>query len=497
MRLSQEEAQRCYDENAFVILSSIPRGTNVGMDLVVRKTDAFEGYKMVPPGMHVVTWRAPSGTGRGGGGGEHASALESSDEFEQGMRSALVLYVDARGVVARTYDAKDDAFISPAARGDVTLSAGRETDGSSLLISRENLQSLDHRLAAYAISAAPLWHSLTVHLNASRATVARVFHAASLRDVASCDSFTPIAAAEGGEGVPQSRPAVSDVSFSHGPGQTGASDVRDHPDMLVEGAASNSESTARDSSAGSDAAAPSPDQHQFTSTLGFTPFALRRSWPPEARGTERTRWSMDKTWLLRNVQGRAAAAEAEATCATGPLLREFELVFLLFLLAHNADALAHWTALVSLFCRAAACLGAPSMHEAHPCEWVASVPPDTVHPDLGAHVAFLTALRAQFDALPPAVWTDELAHVEGTFLNDLAQQRINIARALSASAQRGQADTTWRDKASPEMLVAAWRALARTAHERFGWHLDAELDEEAEADEGGEGEDAPVIVEGV
>ena len=77
-------------------------------------------------------------------------------------------------------------------------------------------------------------------------------------------------------------------------------------------------------------------------------------------------------------------------------------------------------------------------------------------------------------------------------LNDLAELRTNIGRALSAWAAAGQ-------DAAPapphEALVHAWRALCTQTRAHFQWDLDGVLDEEAEADDLEEGEDAPVVVE--
>lgn len=404
--LRQDEAQALYRRRAFWLLAALPRGSYVSLDQHEFQTDAqFGGFKLVPPGLHCLTWQAASYRD------ERYDALA-----QEGLRSACFLYINGGEVVSRTYDPATDTFAAP--------------DGAAeALASDDYVRAMDHQLAAYPNEGLKAWLGLTAWLRESPATVARVFQQSGGSD-ATCDSFTPLVGAAA---------AVTN---------TDAPDARMH-------------------------------------ALQFTPFVLSRSWPPDAQGAERTRWRMDKTWLLHDVLRRAGDADQQAGAAA-PLLREAELSFLLFRYVNHASALEHWLALGSLFCHAAAQLGAPAPYELHPCEW------DEVRPGSASacdtHVAWMQMLARQWHALPDTIWREELADYEVRVLEDLAALRANIARGLGASAARGES-------AAPvhERLVQAWRALSAAA-QRFGWELDHVLDEEWEASED-VGEDAPVIVE--
>ncbi|WFD35254.1 hypothetical protein MCUN1_002105 [Malassezia cuniculi] len=223
-------------------------------------------------------------------------------------------------------------------------------------------------------------------------------------------------------------------------------------------------------------------------SLKLTQFDIKRSWPPDATGANRTQWSMDKSWLLDRVMRDAASGSNAEHVA---LLAEFELCFVLALYANNVSALEHWAAIRTLFCRAATRMGAPSYYSLHPCEWQGDTP-TLAPPSLDAHIAFLDTLAAQLQCLPDDAWTDQLAEYEAGILDDFVHLQRTIGRALGAWA----ASSRMRDErvAEPRFaeLIAAWRTLASTGR-RWGWQLGAELDEEAEA-ASEDDEDAPVVV---
>lgn len=457
--LEPDEARALLWARAVWLLQGLPRGTLIALDLHAAQTDIkFEGYKLVPPGVHCLTWQASPEEGM-------ASA---------GLRTALLQYTKPKQVLARTYDAAADTW-------------GRVGDGH-LVVSKEHIQALDAHLAAYVETS---FQRLTVHLDKDAATLARVFGVNLSKEDATCDSFTPVAEHEDVTSDKELR-GRSDkehgVAFSTGTTHRRAHDARDDADVLIEGAASDS-----DSVASSDEEEDEAEHAIGLASLQFTPFSLQRSWPLEARGVERTQYSFDKSWLLGDVLRRAAEADEKRGASPHPyepLLREVELAFLLFVQVNNAAALEHWAALLSLFCRASTRLGAPSHYELHPCEW--DTAPASAAPQLDAHIAFLRVLHAQFAALPPTCWSEDLASHEPRVLSDLAELRTNIGRALSAWAAAGQ-------DAAPapphEALVHAWRALCTQTRAHFHWDLDGVLDEEAEADDLEEGEDAPVVVE--
>lgn len=420
-------AQALYERHAFLLLQGLPRSSLVALDTYAARTDThFEGFKLIPPGLHCLVWQAADYTD------ERRDALTAD-----GLRSAMFRYLGEREVLLREYDMAADAWTAP--RGAAA--------GTDVVVSREHLQSMDSHLAPYPLDSAPLWSSLTEHLAKQCDTLARVFSVDLSVGDATCDSFTPVAERDAAA-------TVREIRKSHD----------------------------------------APVSTSVPVTLCFTPFTLSHSWPPNAHGKDRTRWSMDKTWLLADVMCRAAAAE-ETPPTHEPLLREFELTYLLFRFVNNAAALSHWTALIALFCRASTQLGAPGFHELHPAERDADEAPTYAIPQLEAHLAFLRVLIAQLKALPENCWVSELSSSEKQVLTDLLALRSNISRSLGAWAAQLVGPRPCEQPAPPhEQLLQAWRVLAHTCT-RFDWDLDAELDEEAEADDVDEGEDAPVVVD--
>ncbi|WFD20075.1 hypothetical protein MCAP1_002319 [Malassezia caprae] len=418
-RPSAAEARALWERHAFLLLAGLPRGAHLALDAHAYVVDTqFQGFKMVPPGLHCLTWQA------GAWDGDRHDVLAA-----EGMRSVLFLYTAAHEVFVRTYEAATDTWAVPPGTDARTPAA----------VSQEHLQALDAQLAPYPMDGAS-WAALTHWLAQSPRTLERVFRTHEHAGDATCDSFTPVAPADTLATVRELR----------------AQRLPDTP-----------------------------------SGLAFTPVCLAHSWPPDAQGAERTLWSMDKSWRLAQVLAQASDAEGAERNDAGPLLREAELCFLLVQCANHAGALEHWLALVDLFCYAGARLGAPAPHALHPAEWDVAAPAAcTLDVQLDAHVAWMHTFTAQCEALPTTVWTDELAPYEARVLQALAQLRAHMARALGAWAARHERPVG--PTPPHERLVQAWRTLSAAVHTRFGWALDARLDEEVEVDDD---DDAPVVVD--
>ena len=238
-----------------------------------------------------------------------------------------------------------------------------------------------------------------------------------------------------------------------------------------------------------------PENDIQDDAVQFTPFDLRRSWPPSSIGEEVTRWSQDKSWLLQDVARRSLS---HLTSTGAPwylaLLCELELAFILFLTANNAYALDQWKQLVELFCRSTSIIGASSGFALHP----STVPSPSTEssPVIDAHIAFLTTLRAQLQLLADDFWSCQSSqHEESALLKNLDVLRASVARSLSSSASVARQNSA--EEMQREQLIKAWRSLSHSTT-RFGWDLDRRLDEEAEVQDdllAEEGEDAPVIVD--
>ena len=413
-----------YARHAFILLQNLPRGSYISIDQHAYRTDtSFEGFKLVPPGIHCIAWQSAAASADDG---------DRHDGLSEGIRSIWFFYVQEETVLVRMYDATSDTWMTAPGTGAET----------PVIVSRDHLQSMDRHLAAYPMDSSPLWHRLTRFLQLSRSTIDRVFGIDTRSADATCDSFTPVTDRNARSSLRELR-----------------TDPRLQEEISLPG-------------------------------LAFTSFSLSHSWPPEAHGEERTRWNMDKSWLLEHVMQRACDAE-KVSLSHEPLLREFELCFLLFRCTSNAAALDHWMAMVSLFSRAAAYIGAPTPpHTLHPCEWDTALPSHVWAPRLEAHRAWIQTLVSQFEALPSTIWTEDLLTFEAQILEDMASLRTNISRSLGAWA----ATSSSSPSTEHEQLVQAWRKLSAMAQKQFEWSLDYLLDEEVEADDAEEGEDAPVIV---
>ena len=52
-------AQALYERHAFLLLQGLPRSSLVALDTYAARTDThFEGFKLIPPGLHCLVWQA-------------------------------------------------------------------------------------------------------------------------------------------------------------------------------------------------------------------------------------------------------------------------------------------------------------------------------------------------------------------------------------------------------------------------------------------------------
>jgi A1 cistron-splicing factor AAR2 len=77
-------------------------------------------------------------------------------------------------------------------------------------------------------------------------------------------------------------------------------------------------------------------------TINFSDFDLKKSFPFPCTPSEKTKYSLDKSYLLKKVFKRYSKQSF--------LLTEFELSFLLFQIGQFYDAFEHWKQLLTLFC---------------------------------------------------------------------------------------------------------------------------------------------------
>ncbi|KAL1923820.1 uncharacterized protein VTP21DRAFT_8800 [Calcarisporiella thermophila] len=181
----------------------------------------------------------------------------------------------------------------------------------------------------------------------------------------------------------------------------------------------------------------------------FTTIDLRRSYPPGATGTEVTRWSVDKSWLLEDVIRREYNGDYRE------LLGELQLGFVCLLIGQNFSGLSQWKLLVQLVCQSQEAIARYGST---------------------LYIEFLEILKQQLTQCPEDFFSDILS--ENNFLLSMLKK---LARNLPGDGS----------------LHAKFTSFQGFLRQRFRWDLAEEVaaEREAEEHEEEEGEYAPVVVE--
>ncbi|KAI9356889.1 A1 cistron-splicing factor [Pilaira anomala] len=173
--------------------------------------------------------------------------------------------------------------------------------------------------------------------------------------------------------------------------------------------------------------------------MEFTRFDLRKSFPPGASGDEVTRYSLDKSWLVKHLLKEAYNNNYKT------MLGEMQLSFVCLLMAQNFSGFNQWKQLVQLLCS---------------CPQLIEEKPDMF-------VEFMDVLEFQLDECPDDFFRDILSenNFTGIMLKTLQQ---NIP-------------------GSEPKLVSRYIKLKNFIVKKFEW----DIPEDEEEDE----DDAPVIVD--
>ncbi|SPO21707.1 uncharacterized protein UTRI_01190_B [Ustilago trichophora] len=527
--------------SCMLLLNGLPSHTQISLDghsEAYLTNDQFTGIKSLPPGWHCVSWSIASGDSSGG---------DAMGPSEGSIRNVLLRWFEEGEVAIRELDRIQQRLVNPdhdqAANGRIgrfarrqftrTLDPSSSNRTESTIVTPDVLGSVEPRLLPYPNTAWTAWRNATRNLSCQDGKVGRKIVAKVLGvDGSSGDSVTDSLAT----GPSRARHIQEQASIqlaAHTGREEGGKVIwgksrpkTDHQEpplepfeVEVDGDPPCNTDTAEVKKRkrplhpnNKDEAESSEDE-----TLQFTPFDTRRSWPPASLGAELTRWSQDKSWLLRDVAFRSRSGISPSTEMESflPLLCEFELAFVLFIGAQNGYAWEQWKDLLTLFCRSWSIIGAQSTFQLHPSTLtdaaaaaaaaeatavtavtaVTAMTGEDVR--LDGHVAFLTTLWGQFGLLDAEFWSQTNASEEKNVLKELDVLRANIARSLSSTALVTQQLNANLEQ-QQQQLVTAWRKLSHLTSDKFGWNLDRRLDEEAEIQddaEAEEGEDAPIVVE--
>lgn len=488
-----------------LLLNGLPPRTQIAIDAqheAYLTNEQFSGIKSLPAGWHCISWSITSTHEDSQAGPSEGSVrnvwLRWFDQGETAVRELdrvqqrLVLHDSSSS------NAASGSRIGRSQRRYITRTFDPSGSRSEpTLVTPEVLSSVEPRLLPYPASADRPWRGATQHLSSHGGHIGRQVVAKVLgTDSSSGDSTTDSLASGPSRSKDVKEEAILQLSCNLGRNENGkviwgkSRPEAELYEVAVDGEDANESLGSAKRSRKRSLSPESPNEED--ESIHFTPFDPRRSWPPDSVGGEITRWSQDKSWLLRDVARRSRnGINSPGGEWYEVLMCEFELAFIVFIAGNNVYAWEQWKDLVSLFCHSSSLIGAQSAFHLHP----STTPDPTVlqtPSDLSVHIAFLMTLHAQLLLLPKEFWTIQTSPAEEQgLLKQLDILRGNIARSLSgAPSQAGEE--------AREKLVAAWRTLSHSTTSVFGWDLDRRLDEEAEVEddlEAEEGEDAPVVVD--
>jgi len=188
----------------------------------------------------------------------------------------------------------------------------------------------------------------------------------------------------------------------------------------------------------------------------FTVFDPRQSFPPGASGSEVTKWSLDKTWLTKELLKEVYNSDHHH------LLGELQLAFVATLLGQNFSAFNQWKKLIQLLCS---------------CQEFMEESPQTFSD-------FLDVFLNQMKECPQDFFYDILS--ENQFISQ-------VLRSFSRNIPASNKD-----------LHVKFKTLYDTLKEKFSWEIPGVTPSlkdpnysgyDTEDDEEEEGEYAPAIVE--
>ncbi|CAO3588097.1 unnamed protein product [Absidia cylindrospora] len=377
--MDQETANCLYEVGGKLLFLNAPEKLEFGIDYNAWTIGPlFKGVKLIPPGLHFIYFST------------------TSKEGVQGIRTGFFKYFDVGEIVVREWNPKVE-----------DLYGESELDPSQVERYIINIREFDRNMGPYPLDPPTYyqrWQHLTNHITPG--LVKRILPNNGRVSHLPATANEDMAATENDDG--------NDDSATDG-NSTTASTIRNRrkgqPLEKEEG-------------------------------MEFTPFDLKQSFPSGATGDQVTKWSLDKSWLVKDLLERVYRGDHRL------LLGEMQLAFVCLLMAQNFSGFQQWKQIVHLLCSCR--------------EMVLD------HPTL--FVDFLDTLQEQLEECPADFFRDILS--ENNFIASMLKNLRDVIPQSSTA------------------LYTKFNKLKLFLQKRFQWDLPDEEDEEDEDDD-----DAPVVVD--
>ncbi|KAJ3024274.1 a1-alpha2 repression [Thoreauomyces humboldtii] len=406
--MDQNTANELFEVGAVLLFLDAPPNMEFGVDCYSWKTGPkFKGLKLIPPGMHFIYY----------------SALNREGE-NAGIRTGFwMTFLPRQVVVKRWNPAVEDVF------------EDGELDSEETERFRKNFREFDRFLGVYPllpvdkepVSAYQRWLRLTTHITPT--LVKKILPPSGKISAMRCVSrFSDVDDAR-----PQFQSRKRGSTSSETPDPKNVS-----TDMPL------------DSEASVLPTVPAKETVEVLH-LNFTSVDLKRSFPSGASGADRTKYSMDKSYLLGQVLTTSGYQNYK------DLLGELQLSFIVFLIGEVFDGYEQWKTIVHLLCQSSEAL-------------------QTIGGTL--FLEFTMILTQQLEAHPADFFMDPLS----------ADNFIRANLVFMTQSIRDQ-------DAVPASLSQAWERLLDFVESRFKWEIRSDVRLTQLDDEDSDGEYAPVVVE--
>ncbi|KAI8097592.1 A1 cistron-splicing factor [Halteromyces radiatus] len=378
--MDQETANQLYDVGGKLLFLNAPERLEFGIDYNAWTIGPlFKGVKLIPPGLHFIYFST------------------TSKEGIQGIRTGFFKYFDTGEIVVREWNPKIE-----------DLYGESELDPSQVERYIINIRDFDRNMGPYPLDPPTYyqrWQHLTNHITPG--LVKRILP--NNGRVSHLPAVTPA--------VENEEPEASTTSAA------------------ATAAAATPTTTIRDRRKGQGI--------EKEEGMEFTPFDLRQSFPSGATGDQVTKWSLDKSWLVKDLLQRVYRGDHRL------LLGEMQLAFVCLLMAQNFSGFQQWKQIVHLLC---------SCHE-------------MVHDHPTLFVDFLDTLQQQLEECPVDFFRDILS--ENNFIASMLKNLRDVIPPSSTA------------------LYTKFNKMKQFLSTRFQW----ELPDQADEDEEEEDDDAPVVVD--